>query len=176
MMIQHCRERGHKLVLVDSNEMLGNLPDEPFIEKVAAKFPEEAGPLLERHSGSFDTILSYSVLHYIFAETNLFDFLDASLSLLAHGGELLLGDIPNVSKRKRFFGSPAGVQFHQRFLGTDDRPDVQFNQIETGKIDDSVLLSLLLRARLAGCDAYLLPQPPDLPMANRREDILITKP
>jgi 2-polyprenyl-3-methyl-5-hydroxy-6-metoxy-1,4-benzoquinol methylase len=176
MMIEWCRRRSHRLVLVDSDEMLGQLPDELFIEKVAAKYPEEAASLLEKHGACFDAIISYSVLHYIFAETNLFDFLDVSLSLLAHGGQMLLGDIPNISKRKRFFSSPTGVRFHQEFTGTNETPDVQFNEIEAGKIDDSVLISLLLRARHAGCDAYLLPQPPDLPMANRREDILVIKP
>lgn len=176
MMIEWCRQRGHRLVLVDSDEMLAQLPNELFIEKVAAKYPDEAEPLLEKHGGSFDAIISYSVLHYIFAETNLFDFLDTSLSLLACGGQMLLGDIPNVSKRKRFFNSPAGVRFHQEFTSSNDVPEVRFNEIEAGKIDDSVLFALLLRARNAGCDAYILPQPPDLPMANRREDILISKP
>jgi hypothetical protein len=38
------------------------------------------------------------------------------------------------------------------------------------------MVSVLLRARAQGCDAYWLPQPADLPMANRREDILIIKP
>jgi hypothetical protein len=45
--------------------------------------------------------------------------------------------------------------------------------VEAGKIDDAVIVSLLLRCRLAGFDAYVLPQGPDLPMANRREDVLI---
>ena len=176
MMIEWCRQRGHQLVLVDSDEMLEQLPDEPFIEKVAAKYPDEADALLEKQGGRLDAIISYSVLHYIFAETNLFGFFDTSLSLLAHGGQMLIGDIPNVSKRRRFFSSPEGVAFHQEFTGSKGTPDIRFNQIEAGKIDDSVLLSLLLRARHAGFDAYLLPQPPELPMANRREDILITKP
>src|SRR5256885_8167314 len=31
----------------------------------------------------------------------------------------LIGDIPNVSQRKRFFSSPAGIKFHQEFTGRD---------------------------------------------------------
>ena len=120
--------------------------------------------------------LVYSVLHYIFVEGNLFDFLDRSLSLLAPGGALLLGDIPNVSKRKRFFSSQAGIVHHQQFTGRNELPAVTYNQIEPGKIDDAVLLALLARCRSAGFDAYVLPQGPDLPMANRREDVLITRP
>jgi hypothetical protein len=38
------------------------------------------------------------------------------------------------------------------------------------------MIALLLRARAAGADAYIVPQDPALPMANRREDILIRKP
>ena len=48
--------------------------------------------------------------------------------------------------------------------------------IDQGKIDDSVLIGLVLRARAAGFDAYLVPQPETLPMANRREDLVIRKP
>ena len=44
------------------------------------------------------------------------------------------------------------------------------------KIDDAVVFSILGRARAAGFDAYVVPQAPDLPMANRREDILIMSP
>jgi hypothetical protein len=121
-------------------------------------------------------ILTYSVLHYVFVESNVWDFLDQSLALLSHGGEMLIGDVPNVSKRKRFFSSPAGVKFHQEFMQTQEAPEVVFNQIERRQIDDSVIFSLLLRARQQGFDAYVWPQPDDLPMANRREDILIRRP
>src|SRR5262249_16034137 len=65
---------------------------------------------------------------------------------------------------------------HQAYTGTDDVPTVAFNALERSKIDDAVVLAVLARARAAGFDAYLLPQSPDLPMANRREDILITRP
>jgi hypothetical protein len=37
------------------------------------------------------------------------------------------------------------------------------------------LIALVLRARSAGFDAYLVPQPDDLPMANRREDMIIRR-
>ena len=69
---------------------------------VAAR-PE--GDLFHR---AVDVILSYSVLHYVFVQQPLYEFLDTSLGLLADGGQMLLGDIPNVSKRKRFFSSAAG--------------------------------------------------------------------
>ena len=43
-------------------------------------------------------------------------------------------------------------------------------------IDDAVVFALLQRSRLAGFDAYVVPQDSALPMANRREDILIIRP
>jgi hypothetical protein len=60
-------------------------------------------------------------------------------------------------------------------MHTDDDPDVTFNVLEPGQIDDTVIIGLVLRARLAGFDAFVLPQAPDLPMANRREDVLVTR-
>ena len=176
MMIDLCRDNGHRLILIDSEAMLNHLPDEPFATKVPCYYPYECGWLFDEYANKVDAILAYSVLHYVFAESNLFDFVDKSLALLADGGEMLIGDIPNVSKRKRFFSSPSGIRYHQEFTGTDEIPEVEFNAIEAGKIDDAVILSLLLRCRSSGFDAYWLPQAEHLPMANRREDILIRRP
>jgi hypothetical protein len=176
MLVDLCRAKGHKLLLVDSQEMLDQLPDEQFIEKHPGIFPE-CPELLEKYRGNVDVLLSYSVLHYVFAEGNIWRFFDSSLELLCHGGEMLLGDIPNVSKRKRFFSAPAGIAYHQTFTGrSDEVPDVRFNTVEAGSIDDSVILGLLQRARLAGYDSHVMPQSSDLPMANRREDILVRRP
>jgi hypothetical protein len=175
MLADLCRRRGHTLLLVDSAEMLARLPDEPFVKKFAAYYPRCDG-LFAEYAGRVDVLLCYSVLHYVFAESNLWDFLDASLGLLADGGQMLLGDVPNVSKRRRFFSSAAGVKFHREFTGTETDPEVAFNRVERGQIDDAVVLSLVMRARASGADAYVVPQREDLPMANRREDILIRKP
>ncbi len=48
-------------------------------------------------------------------------------------------------------------------MKTDDPPEVHFNSLDRLKIDDSVILSLLNRARNQGFDAYVLPQRPDPP-------------
>lgn len=174
-LIDFCGARGHTLLLVDSPEMLEQLPDREHVRKYSALYPK-CPELFAQYSGQVQAILVYSVLHYIFDAGNLYDFLDRSLTLLAPGGAMLLGDIPNVSKRKRFFSSAAGAACHRQYIGRDEAPSVVFNQVEAGKIDDSVIVSLLLRCRLAGFDAYVLPQAADLPMANRREDVLIVRP
>lgn len=175
MLMDWCRQQGHKLLLVDSAEMLAHLPDAIFVTKIPAYYPKCA-ELFPEYVGKVDVILCYSVLHYVFAESNLWEFLDRSLELLSRGGQMLIGDIPNVSKRKRFFSSPTGVSYHKSFTGKNETPDVDFQIIEHNKIDDSVIIAMILRARNAGFDAYVLPQRLDLPMANRREDLLITRP
>ncbi len=176
MLIEQCRVRRHTLILADSPEMLGRLPDEPFVVKVPGRYPASAEKLFAEYAGRVDALLTYSVLQYVFAEQPLFDFIDRSLGLLAEGGQFLIGDIPNVSKRKRFFASPAGVRQHREFTGSEEGPEVAFNVAEPGKLDDAVVLGILARCRAAGFDAYVVPQAPDLPMANRREDILIHRP
>jgi hypothetical protein len=174
LLIDLCERQGHALVLVDSEEMLSQLPDRPCVRKRPGQFPTEEP--VQDLTGKADAVLVYSVLQYVFLEGNVWVFLDRLLELLAPGGALLLGDIPNVSRRKRFFASEAGRRFHREFMQSDDDPEVAFNVLEPRRIDDAIVLSLITRARLAGFDAFVLPQHPDLPMANRREDVLVTRP
>jgi hypothetical protein len=53
---------------------------------------------------------------------------------------------------------------------------VRFNTQNPGQIDDGVVLGLLMRMRQAGFQAFIVPQAAALPMANRREDMLIIRP
>ena len=175
MLINLCRTQGHQLTLLDSDEMLANLPDAPFIEKRITRFPD-CSDWIAANEGTFDAVLCYSVLHYVLVDGPIFGFLDAALSLLAPKGQLLIGDIPNISRRKRFFSSEAGVEYHKAFMQTDAPPVVEFNRIERNQIDDAILFGLAHRARAQGFDAYVLPQDPALPMANRREDLLVIRP
>jgi hypothetical protein len=177
LLLDLCRDRGHTLVFVDSPEMLALLPDEPaVVRKCAGKFPQNLNAVLEAAGRPVDAVLCYSVLHYIFVDSNLFDFADSMVALLAEGGRALIGDIPNVSKRRRFFASARGQQFHRDFTGSSEPYDVRFNEPCPGKIDDAVLAGLVQRVQASGCDAYLTPQAADLPMANRRDDLLIMRP
>jgi hypothetical protein len=175
MIRERCDEAGHELLLVDSPEMLAQLPDGPHIRKYGAQFPD-CPELLAGYGERVDAIVAYSVLHYVFPGASVHSFLDAALGLLAHGGSMLIGDIPNLSKRRRFFSSPAGHAYHRAFTDSDDAPEVTYDAPTPGQIDDAVLLGLLARVRASGCDAYLVPQPEGLPMANRREDLLIYRP
>lgn len=176
MICDLCAANDNRLLLVDSAEMLDQLPEAPGVIKVVGSFPDNFDAVCKAAGGLADGLICYSVLHYMFVDTNPFLAIDRSIQLLASGGAALFGDVPNHSKRRRFFSSPAGVRFHQEFTRSDTLPPAPGTGAEAGKIDDAVLVGLLLRAQQAGCDAYLVPQSPDLPMANRRDDLLIRKP
>ena len=167
------QQRQH-LCVIDSPEVLSKLQDGPTISKIAGPFPQ---CLARAALGPFDVILAYSVVQYVFGEANLSHFVDSALLLLGSGsGALLLGDIPNSSMRKRFFDSQSGQRHHAEHYPGLPLPEFRFNTLEPRQIDDSVVLGILARARAAGFQAFVLPQGRQLPMANRREDILITRP
>ena len=176
LIIDTCAARGHRLVLVDSPEMLARLPNRPFVRKVPGRFPQDCEDVIGEIRGSAAAVISYSVFHYVFAEGSVFQFFDAVLGLLAPGGAALIGDIPNLSKRRRFFASARGKAFHRDFMQTSEDPEVEFNRLDPGAIDDAALTALVSRARAMGFDTYLLPQRDELPMANRREDLLAVRP
>lgn len=159
--------------MMDSKEMLDNLPDGDYI-KVPAKFPE-CQDFIEAHKNSFDVIVIYSVLHHVFFHQNVFSFLDNAVYLLKNQGELLLGDIPNISKKKRFLSSKYGAEFYKKWNQTNEDPVVEWQSLEKLQIDDSFIINILMRYRNMGCETYLLPQAENLPMCYTREDILIKK-
>jgi hypothetical protein len=112
------------------------------------------------------------VLFYVFANDNMFDFIHQALEILKPGGCLLLGDIPNISKRDRFISSEEGKKFMKK---AKHLKGSTAHENRAQKMDDSIVMSILSRYRMNGYETYLLPQNSDLPMANRREDILIVK-
>jgi hypothetical protein len=176
LLINKCKAKDHHLVMIDSQEMLDQLgTQEGRVEKIPGKFPF----MPEFISGAkekFDVVLVYSLAHYIFIDGGLFQFLDVATSLLKPGGQLLLGDIPNISKRKRFFSSTTGIEFHKKFMNTSEPPKLQMYEAEENKIDDGVMLSLFQRYRNFGFETYILPLDANLSLANRREDLMIVRP
>jgi hypothetical protein len=175
MLIDHTSHHDQHLHLVDSAEMLALLPDAPNTTKTPARFPD-CPFLLETLDGNVDALIVYSVLQYAFAAGELHRFFEAALATLAPGGHALFGDIPNASRRARFLRSAAGREFHRNFSGRDEDPPAHLLHAMPGQIDDAVVLSLLRRARDAGFDAFVMPQRSSLPMANRREDVLVVRP
>jgi cyclopropane fatty-acyl-phospholipid synthase-like methyltransferase len=163
----HCERHEHLLWLVDSPEMLAHTADMPHITKVPGKFPEvfdRLRPLV----GGVDAVLAYSMLHYVFEHDNVWEFLDRALALLAPGGRLLLGDVPSRSKRKRMATARHGQ--------SSPPLEARAGEVWPGGLTDGVLFGLMAFATESGFDAYLLPQPPELPMAERRIDLLFERP
>ena len=173
LIIKNAIKNRQNLYMVDSEEMLVHLPNKDNIFKTPGKFPDEIS-LLE-YKNKVDAIVLYSVLQHIVLDMNPFHVIDEAVKLLNDGGRLLIGDIPNISKRNRFFASNTGLKFHQNFTKMDTDPEYEFNTLIEDKIDDSLVFAILNRYRNAGFETYLLEQPTDLPMGNRREDILIVK-
>jgi len=175
MIHTYAISNGCKVVLVDSREMLDSLPNNEHTTKYVGQFPNEVSELLVSYQNRIDYIVTYSTLLCVFYDQCIFKFIDAAVLLLKPGGRLLIGDVPNISKRKRFFSSEAGKQFHKDFMNTDEDPEVEHLQLEPGQIDDGVITGILQRYRGFGYDSFLMPQNEKLPFANRREDILIVR-
>ena len=175
-MVKKCVGNENYLYLIDSEEMLNLLPSNDNVWKIAGKFPNEVEDFISQYRNTFDAVLVYSVMHYVTLDDSVFNFIDRAVELLAPNGRLLLGDLPNRTKRKRFFLSPEGIKTHREYTGDPNAiPNVDLFEIEYGKLDDAIIFAILQRYRTAGYETYLLPQADNLPMANRREDILIVK-
>ena len=172
--IDHCQLKKHKLILADNKEMLSLIENQDFMHKIPGKFPVNYKDY-KSYEAKVDVIIVYSVIHHVILEDSLISFLDSALELLNEGGMILLADIPNISKRNRFFASRAGIACHQEFTQSDEVPEVRPFEIKHHKIDDAVVMSILQRYRNFGHETYLLPQKADLPLATRREDVLIVK-
>jgi 2-polyprenyl-3-methyl-5-hydroxy-6-metoxy-1,4-benzoquinol methylase len=175
-MIALCERKRHDLVLVDHEEMLAHLPQSDAVTRIGGRFPDAFVARYPDPEPQFDVILAYSVLQYVIYDANPFQFLDAGLARLKPGGVFLIGDVPNFSKLRRFLASEAGLRHHHAYMKTDEPPDLPPFAILKDRIDDGVVLGLVTRARLAGFDAYIVPQAPGLPFADWREDILVRRP
>lgn len=169
----NAQKQQHQLILIDSYEMLSQLDDNIYGIKIEGVFPEIPEIKNQYHS-KVDMIIVYSVFHYVFYHQNIYDFLDNAIELLAHGGQLLIGDIPNSSKKERFFKSEKGIKYHQEYTNTLTLPKLNEMQTEP-QIDDQILIDIIKRYRSLGNEVFILPQNLDLPFANRREDLLIIK-
>ena len=169
----NSRERERvEVVLVDSKEMLDNLPNKTFVIKKDIQFPDKN--FVRQYYEKADVVIIYSVLHHIYFHQNFIDFLDNAISLLKKGGQMLIGDIPNVSKKKRFLSSDFGKEFHKKFSG--DYPEyIKCIDFKKQEILDDLVFMILQRYRNMGFETYLLPQNENLPLCYTREDILIRK-
>lgn len=153
MLSELCLTQNNELILIDSPEMLEALGKIPWGTKMAGKFPDLIYELMLNWA---DIVIAYSVLHHVYAESEIavWDFLAGATALLDRGGELLVGDLPNLDKRIRH-----GL------------PETQ----ETYSFTDAFLLEICRVHRRLGYDAYILSQSAPLPFYQSRDDILIRR-
>lgn len=135
--------------------------------------------------GDFSKILVYSVLHYLSDEDEVVNFLERAVGLLRSGGRLLIGDIPNDDRKRRFAESERGVRFNaawaqkvqEQSLANDT--EEMFARIgrdvQRVAFGDALVLRLVAHFRGRGLDAFIVPQPTNLPFCHTREDILIVQ-
>ncbi len=107
--------------------------------------------------------------------------IDRACALLASGGRLLLGDIPNSDRKARFNDSPKGIAFGSewkklRETSTEDHFSAFDKVANLATLDDDKVLSILTRYRKAGFNAFVVEQNPNLPFGHTREDIIIVRP
>uniref|UniRef100_UPI00404725C3 class I SAM-dependent methyltransferase n=1 Tax=Algoriphagus sp. TaxID=1872435 RepID=UPI00404725C3 len=172
--INNSKKYNQQLYLVDSEEMLDNIDDckvSKNVHLVPGYFPKIF--LVEEKLISFDVIIAYSVIQYVFLEQSIFNFIHSCLLLLKPGGSLIIGDIPNFSSRERFLKTNDGEKFMSNI--NNQESNLKFQHENSERLDDSVVISILSRYRNFGFETYLLPQSNSLPFSNRREDILIIK-
>ena len=129
----------------------------------------------------FDKILCYSVLQCLSGEEELFDFVDKIISLISARGRVLIGDIPNKDKLRRFLESKRGESFNKVWLNKKKENGVKYTKIEDYlskdhefvEINDNLILKIISYVRSKNLNAYIYEQNVSLPFGNSREDIVI---
>ena len=167
--------KNSEITIIDSEEMLRFLPNKKGIIKKFGIFPNHFKDFINKKKSFFNVIILYSVLQYIHNEQDIWEFLDASLSMLSDEGILFLGDIPNKSMKERFLTSKDGELFKKRFSETNNA-EIKNKRFLVREIDDELVIKILLKSRINGYHSWVMPQNEELTFSNRREDIIIKKP
>jgi cyclopropane fatty-acyl-phospholipid synthase-like methyltransferase len=135
----------------------------------------------------FSKILVYSVIQLLSNGQEVRDFVLKAARRLRPGGRLLIGDIQNLQKYERVDSTDAGRAWRKTFTqqvddyrskhgaaGMSDCIDPKDYDKAYVRIDDALLLGLIGELRSLGFEAYLMPQPADLPFGLFSDDLLVT--
>lgn len=85
ILLKQAEENNNNIFFIDSDEVLEKIPSSKNLTKIPAFYPK-CYNFIKEYKEKFDAILVYSVLQYIFVETNIYEFLDTTLSLLKISG------------------------------------------------------------------------------------------
>lgn len=145
------------------------------------KFTYVEGDFLEVDiQEKFDCIIAIGVLLYVNPFEKKVEFIQKALDMLKPGGRLLISDIVNNDRKKRFANSEKGKEVDQAYrekfqLFTEEDVAISKHKFEGEFLNDVQLMEVLLKFRERGYETYLLPQSPELPFGYTRDDILIKK-
>ena len=175
--ISYIQKENKQLYLNDSRKVLSQIikatENNSNIQFIEGKFPDLD---LEKNI-KFDAIILYSIIHYIDKE-NIFTFLDSIIDRLESGGALLIGDIPNINKKKRFNNSQFGKLFNlewEKNLKSCYTSD-NYPVLDLSHFNDSLIIEIVKYIRSKETfNAYILPQSSNLPFSYIRDDILVKK-
>lgn len=133
-------------------------------------------------AGTYSKILIYSVIQYLNSPAAVFHFIDSALKIMRPAGMLLLGDLPNADKNRRFMASKnyeiINARYKKRCEKDWESDTAAMRQISAVKnttvdVNDALILDIVSRYRAAGYNVYILPQGNKLPFCETREDVLI---
>jgi SAM-dependent methyltransferase len=176
LVIERCTYLNHSLTMMDQRAVISELKQQiqgsGKVNLIDGIFPYDSNLLGNQ---KFDSIILYGVMQYA---TDPVKFVRSLIEFLRPGGHLLVGDIPNSDKKKRFLMTEHGVQIDKKYRSTfesnkdvmpsvDLTPPIEFN--------DSFVSTLLGQVRTMRCESYLLPQAAGLPFCFTRDDLLIIK-
>jgi FkbM family methyltransferase len=173
MIASFCRNNDFELKYIDAQNILQHLPKATFIEHISDQFPKNIDFYLNKCKNA-GAINCYSVSQYLSSYDNFIKFIQCAVSLLAPGGRLLLGDIPNRDMRMRFFNSKSGKK-NKSFIFNNKIRMNRFMHNQSTYLNDVNLIDLLYSIRKKGYHAWIIPQKNLLPQSNRREDLLIER-
>ena len=120
LLIKKLFELGVSITLMDLAELIDVLKEELIsanvlkdskVEFIKGYFPDD----FKQPQKKFDRILLYAVLMDV---DDPFEIIDEGLKLLKPYGKLLLGDLPNISRKGRFLSSENGRIFDAAYKKT----------------------------------------------------------
>jgi 2-polyprenyl-3-methyl-5-hydroxy-6-metoxy-1,4-benzoquinol methylase len=163
ILIKHSALNNNNLYLLDSEEMLINI-NIPYYNaiKIPGKFPMSSS-ILKKIAGKVDLVILNSVIHHVLLEDNIFTFIESAIKYLDRFGIIYIGDIPNAAMQNRQLDNHKEANYKRHSIQGD------------GRLNDSIILSLVSYFRGLGFNAYLLPKPYSYKFSNSREDLIITK-
>lgn len=176
LIVERCILSAHSLTMMDQatviSEIVSSNQNSNQINLVEGIFPYESKLLGNQ---KFDSIILYGVIHYA---TDPINFIYSLIEFLKPGGHLLIADIPNLDKKRRFLLTNHGMQIDKEYRSTFKPNDNVMARVEVKppiEFNDIFVTTLLGLIRAKGCESFLLPQPVGLPFCFTRDDLLVVK-